>query len=328
MANNFDTDLIKRSSPRDVKQTRSLYSNDKIKTLTKSKIQEYIESFFGKVGENRDLLGIVSPRGITYNIDKSFEPQTDPTQRKLQIARYFSELRGIVPCILVVDGGVIPIMHNIGLISDAYNRGGNWVGHFPILRQVPITILAATRDQESADELSSILSLLFNELRNLAGGNYMQGKPEEGETWTITLPNEGVPSSAVNEVEIAGEPVEKIFYSEMSVENVRYEDVIRVQEKTPNFQDEGFQVNVPDLSKSPGPIIECPDTISISTPVTIIVRGIENHHRIVMSDGKMATLSYNMILTPRKPGKVKIQVIDFKKNPPERVVSEKEINII
>jgi hypothetical protein len=328
MANNFDTDLIKRVNPRSVPQTRSLFSNDKIKTLTKLKIQEYIESFFSRVGENHDLLGIVSPRGVTYNIDKSFEPATDPTQRKLQVARYFSELRGVVPCILIADGGVIPVMHNIGLISDSYSRDGNWNGHYPILRQIPITILAATRDQESADELVSILSLLFNELRNLAGGNYITGKAEEGETWTVTLPNEGVPASQVNEVDIQGEPVEKIFYSEITMV-VMYEDVIRVQEKLANFeQNSPFKVNEPNLSQNPPPSIEIADTIPINTQVHLIVRNMENHHRIVMSDGTKATLSYNMMLTPRKLGKVAIQVIDIQKRPEERIVAQKTIEII
>lgn len=327
MANNYDTDLIKRASARTTPQTRSLYSNDKIKTLTKLKIQEYIESFFSKIGENRDLLGIVSPRGVSFNIDRSFDPQTDPTERKLQIARYFNELRSVLPAILIMDGGIVPLQVNLGLISDSYNKDQDWYGHYPVVRQIPIIILAAARDVESADELSSILSLLFNELRNLAGGNYMQGKPEEGETWTVILPNEGVPSSSTTELEVPGDPVEKIHYTEQAF-NAIYEDVIRVKQPLPTILPGPIRVNTTDLAGSLPPIIEAPATVGIADQIVIVVRNIEDHMRIVLSDAKIATLSYNMILTPRRYGKVKIQVVDYKRAPIKRIVAEKEIEIV
>lgn len=322
----FD-DLILRATPRSTPQARTLISNDKIKTLTKVKIQEYISSFFGKMGENRDLLSIVSPRSLSYNIDKSFDPKTDPTERKMQVARYFSELRAIVPAILIVDSGIVPVMHNIGLLSDAYNKDGYWNGHYPILRKVPLTIIAATRDQESADELSSVLSLLFNELRNLAGGNYIQGVPEQGETWVIVLPNEGIASSAVNEVDVEGDPIEKIHYSELSME-VMFEDVIRVKQELPTFESRTPSVNVANLSNTLRPEINCPNSVNVDSQITVYVKNITNAMRIVVSDARMATLSYNMVLTPRRVGQVKIQVIDPSRTPAERIVSEKLIQIV
>lgn len=327
MANNFDADFIKRSPPKSASQSRTQFSNDKIKTLTKAKIQEYIESFFRAQGENRDLLSIVSPRSISYNIERSFDPQTDPTQRKLQVARIFSELRNILPAILILDGGVVPMPH-MGLISDAYAREGNWVGHFPVVRNIPITIIAATRDVESADELASVLSLLFNELRNMAGGSYMRGKPEEGDTWVITLPVEGVGASAVNESEVAGDPIERIFYSEMSFE-ARYEDVVRVQQKFPTVEPGTVVYNPsPNLATILAPQIVFPDSISINDQYTVLVKNIENHMRVVISDASIATISYNMVLTPRKFGKFKIQVINSKLDPQKRVVAEKEVEVV
>lgn len=326
MAGGFD-DLILRATPRSTPQARALISNDKIKTLTKLKLQEYISSFFGKLGENRDLLTIVSPRSLTYNIDKSFDPKTDTTERKMQVARYFNELRNVIPAILIVDSGINPVMHNIGLISDAYHKEGHWNGHYPILRKIPISVIAATRDQESADELSSVLSLLFNELRNLAGGNYMQGVPEQGETWSITLPNEGVSTSAVNEVDVEGDPIEKIHYCELSFE-VMFEDVVRVRQELPTFQPRVPVANVANLANQMKPVIECPDVVNVNEQITVYVKNITNAMRIVVSDARIATLSYNMVLTPRKVGNVKIQVIDPTRSPAERVVSEKAIQIL
>src|SRR5271170_4144110 len=69
-----------RPSPRDPEHSHILFSNERIKSMSKQKIQEYIESFFSAIGTNRNLLGTVSPSSLTYNIDRSFDPKTDPSQ--------------------------------------------------------------------------------------------------------------------------------------------------------------------------------------------------------------------------------------------------------
>lgn len=311
--------LIKRLDPRSLNQTRSHFSNDKIKTLTKAKLQEYIASFFGRLGENHDLLQIVSPRSVNFNIDRSFDVASDPTQRKLQIAKYFTELRSIIPCILILDGGIVPSLQSVGLISDAYNQNGYWHGRYPIVRRIPVSIIVAARDVESADELSSVLSLLFNELRNVAGGSRIQGRSEEGETWVIFLPNEGVPSTGLTEVDIEGEPIEKIFYSELSME-VTYEDTIQIQQLLPTIQERGIAVNNEDVTKNNPPKIIMPSTISINDQVIVVIKGMGDQQRIAISNPNVATLSHNMVLTARAFGSASLKVIDPTRPPQERVL--------
>jgi len=315
-----------KPTPRTAQQARRLHTNDQIKQLTKLQVQAYVESFFKKIEENRDLLGIISPKSLQYNIERSFDPAIDPTQRKLQVARYFDKLGNILPAILIIDAGVQTIPQSIGKITGASFNSGYLAREFGIFRKIPITLVAATRDVESCDELSSLLTLLFNELRNIAGGSYITGNKEQGETWTIMFNNEPVNSGVISEESIEGEPVEKIFFTETPIE-VFFEDVLAIQEALPNIQEAGGVVGDPDLRAVIKPVIVCPDTVSINGTMVVYVNYFQDHYRIILSDARVATLSYDMTLTPRMPGKTVLQIID-PKDPINPVIASKEITVI
>jgi len=314
-------------NPTSREQARRIFSNDKIKTLVKLKIQEYIESFFDPAGSNRDLLEATSPHFVNYNISRSFDPDTDPTQRKLQIARYFNELRNILPSILILDGGIQAVGHNVGQIGDAIIENNEWRGYYPILRIVPIVVIAAARDMETADEMSGLISIMFNELRNLASGNYLTSKPEEGENWTVVLPQEGVNVSALSDNEVPGDPVEKVFYS-MTEMDVMYQDVLAVRRKLPDYTVQ--QSDSPNTGlKQLIPVIQVPDTLPLNKQSYILIKNLQDHYQVILSNGSIATLAYNTLLTPRAPGKVTIKVIDpAEGDPAKRVIASKEIEII
>jgi len=317
---------VKIPIPRTKDQAKRLFSNDKIKNFTKLKLQEYIESFFTQ-GYNHSLLSAISPRFINYNISKSFDPKTDPTQRKMQIARYFNELRSIVPAILIVDGGVNPIAQSIGLISDADITENVWRGYYPIFRGIPIVVLAAARDMDEADEMSGIISLMFNELRNLAGGSYITGKWEEGERWAVTLPHTPVEVGALSEIAIEGDPLEKIWYTEANFE-VIYQDTLAVKENIAQVEFGGSFTNQSELVKDiKKPIIYIADRVSINEQPVVRVENFQDSYRIVLSDSNIATISYQMRLTPRRFGKVTIKIIDVSRHD-DSVIAEKEIEIV
>lgn len=325
-----DPTAVKPPIIRDQNQGARRFSNDKIKNLTKIKIQDYIESFFKRDGVNHDLLSAVSPRFIHYNTEKSFDPATDPTERRLQIARYFAELRNVLPSILVVDGGIIGVPQNIGLISSATVCNGVWSGKFPILRRIPIAIVAAARDVDEADEMSGVISLMFNELRNLACGHHLSGKPEEFENWVITLPNAPVEVGGLTDTDVPGDPIQKIWYTE-TILDVFYEDVLGISEKLSIPEFGGIAVNQPDLKKSPPilPIIEIPDSISVNEQYQIVIRNWQDHYRVVLSSARVATISLNLLLTPRNFGKVTIKVIDPNESQNDRkVLTEKVVEIV
>jgi hypothetical protein len=301
------------------------FSNDKIKNLTKIKLQDYVESFFKRDGVNHDLLSAVSPRFIHYNTDKSFDPATDPTERRMQIARYFAELRNVLPSILVVDGGIIGVPSNLGLISRTTLCNGVWRGFYPIFRRVPIAIVAAARDVDEADEMSGVLSLMFNELRNLACGHHLSGKREDAENWVITLPNAPVEVGSLTDTDVPGDPIQKIWYTE-TILDVFYEDQLSIQATLPLPKFGGDRVNEPNLKGTLAPVIEISDTVAINEQHQIVIRNWQDHYRVVLSNGRIATISLGLLLTPRGFGKVSIRVID--PNDAGTAIAEKEIEVV
>lgn len=324
-------DAVTRPKIRTQAQTTRQYSNDKIKTLTKLKIQEYLESFFNTTGVNNDLLSIVSPRFINYNTDKSFDPATDPTERKLQIARYFAELKNVLPSILVVDGGINVVPDTIGQVSSVLVCDGEWQGKYPIFRRIPIVIIGAARDVEEADEISGVISLMFNELRNIGCGSHIRGKPDEFENWVITLPNGPVDVGALSEADVPNDPIEKIWYTE-TVMDVFYQDMIEIKIQIPEAGLEGSLTNIPDArtTSRTAPIIKISsDTISINSQEQIVIQNYQDRYRVILSDSKVATISSDFVLSPRGFGTVTIKVIDpHIGDETKRLLTEKTIEIV
>ena len=320
---------VEKPDPKTQEQAKKLFSNDKIKNLTKLQIQQYIESFFKDTGQNNDLLSAVSPRFIHYNIDRSFDPKTDPTQRQMQVARYFNELKNVIPTILVWDGGINAAPQSIGQIANSILYEGEWRGYYPINRIIPLVIIAAARDVDEADEMSGLISLMFNELRNLAGGSYITGNQANGETWMLALPNGPVDVGPLGQIDVDGDPIEKIWYTETTLE-VFFEDVLAVRQKIDQEVGLGGVIvgNEDDLRRVLQPEIIIPDTISINEQPTVFIKNVQNHYRVILSNAKVATLSCDLRLTPRAFGTVSILVVDNTIPAEDRILAEKEIEIV
>jgi len=246
----------------------------------------------------------------------------------MQIARYISEMRAILPAILVVDGDVESPNNSLGLISDAELKDGIWYGHYPIFKSIALSVIGAARDVDEADEMSGVLSLLFNELRNLAGGHYIHGKQEEGESWVIVLPHQGVTIGRLTDTEVPSDPVEKIWYTEFIL-SVFFEDRIIVQEKLPEYDILVGVTDTSDLNKMYPPEIIVTDTIPANQKTKIEPKYLQPHHRVVLSDYRIATLTQDMYIVPRAFGELAIRIIDSRKdavtNP---ILFEKKITIV
>lgn len=322
-----------RSKPTSATQAKRMFSNDRVKTLVKQQVQKYIENFFR--GENQDLLRVVSPKSLSYNIDRSFDPTLDPTQKRMQIARYFNHLRNILPAILIADGGVESVPHSIGYLSDASLCGPDWSGVYPIVRKVNVSIVAATMDVDSTDELGDLLSLMFNELRNLAGGHYIHGDLNNGESWVITLPNAPISIGARSESAVNDDPVDRIHYVETSFQ-VMFEDKVKIK-KTAIYNTAFVGMpNDPDLKTTLAPIItitdvlgnDLGDKISINQQACVRIEHYNPNFRVYLSNANLATITQSGLITPRKLGKIDIIVDNSVMPNDKRVLARKTIEIV
>lgn len=297
-------ELIEKTPIDSLRQQYDRFSNDKIKSKVKDSVKNFIGSFFENAHRNHNLLKIISPGSITYVTDKSFDLDSDPTLRKLTIGKYSSEIRANVPCILVVDGG-IESQNAVGLLGEVSNYRDQSQNYFPIVKTVELTIISAARDWAEADEMISVQSLLFNELRNIAGGSYISGDSARGETWVMSFQNEPVNMGTTSNFEVPGSPQEKVYYNEYTV-RVKYEDFVKIQFHQATFHFAG--TSLAGLQ----PQLNPPYIFALGQRHPIQVSNIRDEHRVLCNDPNIATVSTDGWLIPRKLGKTKLFIAGTK----------------
>jgi hypothetical protein len=239
--------------------------------------------------------------------------------RPTQLARYYQDIKERLPAILIVDSGMEYVDPGLNVIDHATSWGEQtalgtptkWQGQFPITFNIPITIICAAADQESADALGAFLCLVFGPLRNLSGGQRITGREDKGDTWEVRLPLDFVPSPTTNSA-IADDPKDSVWAMTIDL-MVQFEDRIILEQEMAEvvFEAGNFVVGDSNLNENLSPIIDFPDEIKLNESYPIRVTNLQDRQRVVLSDGKIATFDpESLILTPRRLGHFEIQVLD------------------
>ncbi len=318
MADTPPTDgYIFRAAPKSIQEAVSRASHDRIKSITKQAIQSYIQAFMSTDGVKRSITEAVGGLSKLFITDTD-TLTTDTTLRPTQLARYFNDIRARLPAILIVDSGMEWVDPGLNVLDHATNLGNRgefgqatmWQGQFPLTYNIPITIIAAAGDQESADALGSFLTLVFGPLRNISGGQRITGRDDKGDTWEVRLPLTFTPSPTTNS-SINEDPKDSVWAMTIDL-LVQFEDRIILEQ-------EMAQVAFPmtpkpgatDLSGDLSPIIEFPDEIKLNETNQIRVFQLQDRQRIVLSDGNIATFDpESLFVTARKLGTFEIQIQD------------------
>jgi len=294
-------------------------THDRLKSVTKSALEQYIRSFLDTEGSNRAAIEAIAKGSFSYVTDKSFDVTDDVTRRATQLARLFNQVREKVPAILIIDAGLqsVPSGLNSGLLHSTIDDG-KWQGWFHKYFKIPITIAVLTADQESTDQLLEIIELQFNNLRNIAGGSRLRGGPQD--TWEVRIPLElGV--SGTSAVNITEDPVDQLWFANFDI-TVDAEDTFAIEmpfnislaQDMGGTVAQGGVVGSSDLSAALPPIIEAPTTISITTPTQIGVRRLRDTHRVIIDQPRIAVIDPSTrIVTPRRLGTFKVQVVDLER---------------
>ncbi len=342
MADSTPTDgYIFRAAPKSVQEAVSRASHDRIKSITKQAIQHYIQSFMDTDGVKRSITESVGSLSKLFITDTD-TLATDPTLRPTQLARYFNDIKARLPAILIVDSGMEWVDPGLNVLDHATTLGGRgefgqatmWQGQFPLTYNIPITIIAAAGDQESADALGSFLTLVFGPLRNISGGQRITGRDDKGDTWEVRLPLTFTPSPTTNSA-INEDPKDSVWAMTIDL-LVQYEDRIILEQ-------EMVQVAFP-LTQKPGatdlagdlrPVIEFPDEIKLNEINQIRVTQLQDRQRVVLSDGNIATFDpETLFVTARRLGSFEIQIQDRRLVQPSgaalapEVVARKEVTVV
>ncbi len=286
------------------------YSVDHIKTIVKASIQRYIESFMQTEGGNRSLFAAMTKQGLQFVVDKSFDPASDSTLRKLQVARLFEQIRKQLPCLLIVDSSFNFVPTNWIGMDRTWVKGREWHTSIHIARSLNISIVGGARDQSTADFLHGLISVLFGEMRFIAGGNSIGGNIRNGETWRMTMGNPVV--GKISEDMVTDDPKDKIWFFEIEIPDILFEDNILIKQDIGQTRfgegimnpDDGYLGNIP-------PRIEFPNQIRIDEPTMLLIDLLRpNYHRIFVSDPNVAVYNPDTrMITARRAGTFEIQIM-------------------
>lgn len=315
-----------KARPRSVKESIASYSHDRLKTITKSALEQYIRSFLDSDGEYRDSIQAIAKGSLQYITDKSL--QNDPTRRPTQLARLFNEVRERTPAILIVDAGMesIPSGLNSGLLQSTLING-MWQGWFNKQFRITLTIIVLTNDQDSTDQLTEILELIFNNLRQMHDGSEIRSH-EAGHNWCVRLPLT-FSVSATSGANITEDNKDQLWFGEFSL-TVEAEDTFSIEMpfdtalETTDYDrdfrgDYAKSHDVPTVGQSNlgellPPLILAPDTIQVNTTAGVSFSRLRPNHKIIIDQPNIATIDVKgRVITPRRLGTFSLQVVDLNK---------------
>jgi hypothetical protein len=330
---------MNRKIAESVQEAIASQSIDHIKTISKSAIQRYIESFMNQQGGNRQIFEAITKLGLQYITDKSFDPASDPTLRKTQLARLFEQVRRELPCILIVDSEFEYIQSNFTGLDRVRIQNNFWYGTVQIVRRLKISVVVGTRDQTSTDFLHGLLSVLFGELLFISGGTRITGNSNAGETWVIGMGNPELGN--VTQQRVGEDPKDTIWSFVIDLPHVLFEDFVTIKQPIDKLGQPGGQgvVNDGNLVGDTPPIIFAPDTLAINQSAQILISYFQPIlHTVVIDNPNIATYEpKSKTLSPRRLGTFNIQVVRIKPKQGElfnqqtgtftEVVAQKQVKI-
>lgn len=309
--------LIKNLSVQSTKEIIKRSSHDRILTITKGAVKDFISQIFS-TDQGKAVLEAVSPDAVRYVINRSFNPNDDHTKIELQLSAIFEELKESLPAILLIDYGVVFQPSGISPLARTTYTDNKFETVFHIIREMPMSIVVAANDEETCGQLMVLLQFMFGDLRNFLDGDQLNGNTTQDE-WTVTLPRV-VGSDNLQPVaptELQNDPKDRIWRASITFpQPIIFEDYIKVEEVRPTIE-------VHDQFKNETPEIVFGDSMRINVPKTIGIRHFNpTKQKVTVSDARIASLDPNNgIITARGYGTFDIRVMDKVQNNIEGGVS-------
>jgi hypothetical protein len=311
---------LQRIPPTSVQQVINRISADKIKNRTKNAVADYIARFFDSNGIARAILESVSASSLQYVTDKSLPPGADPSLKRVFLARMFNEIRQHPISFLIVDQGMQYVPDTLGLTTRQSQINGKLQTHYTVYRKIALSLMIVSMDEETTDTLVGVLSMMFGELKNEAGGSYIN--PPRS-SWVVRLPLSFTIGTTTGQ-QVEGDPKDSFWWCDLQLE-IDYEDVVMIDHTVPESGEPDPVVN--DTAWR-APEIDVPETLSVGQRVPIHVHYWQDHYEIGFSDPQIASYSTeSWMLTARKAGTFFLWVIDPNRPPALRKIAEKQISV-
>lgn len=148
--------------PQSAKEHMEQSPSDKITSIAKKELVDFIKSFFSEKGKNRQLMHSMFPSLTPYVDDGGVENLDEDLSKKYtQIAALFDRTEKKLPCILVVGSQMTVKRSGLGISSGTATIDGKAYSLRNIIRGVSLNIVVGALDETTVSSLMSALSIIF-----------------------------------------------------------------------------------------------------------------------------------------------------------------------
>lgn len=189
--------------------------------IARSTFAQFVREFFD--GKYRERLAALAPStAVSFTtLPGDTFTNADRERRYIQVAQKVARLWQKLPCILVTDTGETINASGLGYYDRVQQVGDDVIRTRSRVFQVPLEIVVASRDEDSADELAEVVGVVI-ENRNVVG-SLIQGANFEVRLPTTYSPGprstpvlEGDPTQTFAMVSINAEVGVEVWWYEKS----------------------------------------------------------------------------------------------------------------
>lgn len=322
-----------RQTPETKVQESAQFGNDKVSSLVKQCLMEYIASFLDSKGVNRSFIASAFPSMNIYlsDAEKLNIKSDDPARREIQLTCLYERVKEKLPCILIDDSNVAWRNAGIGKFQKTtLLPNGKTQFWFKVIRDVTVNLIIGANDQTTCSSIRDAVSIMFGELCRFTNGNVLSKEEDDKSSWEVVVNTQPLELGNIERVPTGTGDSSNSFnaFSQGTI-TCRFEGNFAVEQlatqHTFDNKDREYELVVPSQIKVGETglvqILHCPP---------IGMRIMSTNDNIVLlkkvSPTKFKALARNL-------GKVKIQLIDDRL--PEKVngfyryktVQEKEIEV-
>lgn len=322
-----------RQTPETNVQEAAQFGNDKVSSLVKECLMEYIASFLDSNGVNRNFIASAFPSMNIYlsDAEKLNIKSDDPARREIQLACLYERVKEKLPCILIDDANVIWKNAGIGKFNKTtISPNGKTQFWFKVIRDVTVNVIIGANDQTTCSSIRDAVSIMFGEICRFTNGNILAKEQDDKSCWEIVVNTQPLELGTIERVPTGtGESANSFNAFSQGNITCRFEGNFAVEQETTTHiidnTSDACSLIVPNQIKVGEvglvEILHCPPIgmrISSSNDNIVLLKKV--------TPTKFKALAKNL-------GKVKIQLIDDKL--PEKVsgfnrykiVQEKEIEV-
>lgn len=323
-----------RSEPENQTQVASQYGSDKVGSIVKSCIKDYISSFLDMDGKNRSLVAAAFPSMSAYLTDEyKHNLDNDPEKRELQLCNLYERVKEKLPCILLDDASVLYKNPGLGRFNSTTLLGDKTQFWFHIVRDVSVSIIIGANDTSTCSNIRDAVSVMFGDLSRFTCGNILLKTTDNSSSWEVILNSQPIEIGTLERVPAgSGESANNLVYFSQSTVTCRFECSFAVERPATEYN---IVKDSWDMSLS------APDTIKVGeVGVLQILNARPFGLRLFVSDEniiRLVKLSEDTFrILARRKGTATIQLIDEDSSAPRsqwssfspKIVLKKDITII